>query len=121
MTAQEYLEGIERAERKIEAITRRLEELRTRAEGVGAIRYDKDRVQTSPQNSMPDKVIKLCEIEDKYREAISPCKFYKPREQYRQEIREAEARALKNVGTGIRTHGKIEWSDEAHERKRKTS
>ena len=77
MTAQEYLEGIERAERKIEAITRRLEELRTRAEGVGAIRYDKDRVQTSPQDSMPDKVIKLCEIEDKYREAVIRAEVYK--------------------------------------------
>lgn len=54
------------------------------------------------------------------REAVkgSGCKFYKPAKQYRQEIREAEARALKNVGTGIRTHGKIEWSDEAHEREK---
>lgn len=83
MTAQEYLEGIERAERKIEAITRRLEELRTRAEGVGAIRYDKDRVQTSPQDSMPDKVIKLCEIEDKYREAVIRAEVYKHEAQRR--------------------------------------
>ena len=53
------------------------------------------------------------------REALKgPCKFYKPREQYRQEIRDAEARALKNVGTGIRTHGKIEWSEDAHEREK---
>lgn len=48
-----------------------------------------------------------------------PCKFYKPREQYRQEIREAEARALKNIGTGIRTHGKIEWSEDAHHEREK--
>ena len=83
MTAQQYLEGIERAERKIEVINRRLEELRTRAEGVGAIRYDKDRVQTSPQNTMPDAVIKLCEIEDKYREAVIRAEVYKHEAQRR--------------------------------------
>lgn len=70
MTARQYLKKIEIATRRIEAVCRRIEELEVRAQGVGAIRYDKDRVQTSPQDRMPDMVIKLAEMEDKYAAAV---------------------------------------------------
>lgn len=39
-----------------------IEVMRARAEGLGAIRYDKDRVQTSPQNNMLDAIIRLTEF-----------------------------------------------------------
>lgn len=42
-----------------------IEVMRTKAEGLGAIRYDKDRVQTSPQDSMPDAIIRMMEFIDK--------------------------------------------------------
>ena len=47
---------------EIESLMLEIEVMRTRAEGLGAIRYDKDRVQTSPQDTMSDAVIRLIEF-----------------------------------------------------------
>lgn len=52
--------------------------------------------------------------------AGNPCKFYKPRAQYEAEIKAADQRAAKYDKVGVKSWGKYEWSDEAHERKRKT-
>ena len=41
------------------------------------------------------------------RDAEGNCKFYKPHEQYRQELQAAEERALKKLGTGGRTYATI--------------
>lgn len=51
----------------------------------------------------------------------NPCKFYKPLKQYQEEIKAADQRAAKYDKVGVKAWGKYEWSDEAHERKRKTS
>ena len=70
MTAKQYLRQIEKATATIEAYARRREELEARAQGIGAIRYDKDRVQTSPRDTLPDAVIKLIELDARYMAAI---------------------------------------------------
>lgn len=49
---------------EIESLMLEIEVMRARAEGLGAIRYDKDRVQTSPQDTMSDAVIRLIEFVD---------------------------------------------------------
>lgn len=64
MTAKEFLFEIRNKKRLLEATIRKAEELRTLAEGVGAIRYDKDRVQTSPQDHMSEAVTELVAKED---------------------------------------------------------
>lgn len=50
--AELYLNKIRDIEKRIKNKELELEALRWKASGVGAIRYDKDKVQTSPQNYM---------------------------------------------------------------------
>lgn len=45
MTAKEYLSEIQKYKRIAGSMEMRMEELRTQAEGVKAITYDKDRIQ----------------------------------------------------------------------------
>ena len=58
-SCREYLEAIGRMKRELEAIERRREALATHASGVGAIRYDKDKVQTSPANTFELSMIDM--------------------------------------------------------------
>lgn len=64
--AKAYLNQYHKLRRAVESLERRIEEMRAKAEGVGAIRYDKDRVQTSPKNTMEENSIKLADMEDQY-------------------------------------------------------
>lgn len=48
-----------------------VDRLRTLAAGMDAIRYDKDRVQSSPRDSMPEAVIRLVEYCEKADKALS--------------------------------------------------
>lgn len=63
--AKKYLNHIGNLPREIESKMLEIEVMRNKAEGLGAIRYDKDHVQTSPADTMPDAVIKLLEFIDK--------------------------------------------------------
>ena len=56
------------------ALEEQIEVLRTQAEGVRAILYDKDRVQTSPRNRLEEVMPKLIELEVRYQEAIIECR-----------------------------------------------
>lgn len=69
--AKAYLNQYHKLRRAVDSLERRIEEMRVRAEGVGAIRYDKERVQTSPQNTMERNTIKLVDMEDQYAELIA--------------------------------------------------
>jgi len=68
MTKQD-LEQIRDTEKNIKAKQDELEALRYKASGAGAIRYDKDRVQTSPQDYMAMAVADIVEIEKQISEA----------------------------------------------------
>lgn len=63
------LEEIRESEKKIHQKHLELEALRYKASGAGAIRYDKDRVQTSPQNYMEMAIADAVEIEKEIDEA----------------------------------------------------
>ena len=67
MTKKE-LEHSRDAEKIINAKKLELEALRYRASGAGAIRYDKDRVQTSPQDYMTMAIADVIEIEKQINE-----------------------------------------------------
>ena len=57
------LEKIRVAEKDINSKKQELEALRYKASGAGAIRYDKDRVQTSPQDYMSMIIADAIELE----------------------------------------------------------
>lgn len=64
-----HLELIRDAEKNINNKRLELEALRYKASGAGAIRYDKDKVQTSPQDYMTMAIADLVELEKQIREA----------------------------------------------------
>ena len=73
MTAKEYLLQIRTLRRRCESLENQLKELRTQAEGVKAITYDTDRVQTTPQNQMEILMLKIVAIEKKYIATLAKC------------------------------------------------
>lgn len=70
MTAKEYLLEIQKYRRIINSLASQVEGIRTEIEGLKGIRYDKDRVQTSPTNKleelMAEYLPKLEELEGRY-------------------------------------------------------
>lgn len=60
--AKQYLFHVANIPFEIESKLLAIEVMRTLAEGRGAIQYDKDRVQTSPRDSMPDAIIQMMEF-----------------------------------------------------------
>ena len=61
--ATSYLMSIRDIEKKLHNKRLELEALRYKASGAGAIRYDKDRVQTSPDDYLAKAMIDIIEIE----------------------------------------------------------
>lgn len=59
MTAKEYLSKIQIYHRAILSTQLRIEELEHQASGIRAITYDRDKVQTSPENRIEDIMIKV--------------------------------------------------------------
>ena len=70
MTAKEFLQDIYKKRQALETTQNKIEQLRVSAEGVGAIRYDKDRVQTSPEDHMSEAVAQMVELENEYEHMI---------------------------------------------------
>lgn len=66
--AIEYLNKIRAVEKDILAKKLEIEALEYKASGAGAIRYDKDRVQTSPQNYMEMACIDVVELKEEVEE-----------------------------------------------------
>ena len=61
--ATNYLMSIRSVEKKIYSKRLELEALQYKASGAGAIRYDKDRVQTSPDDYLAKAMVDIIEIE----------------------------------------------------------
>lgn len=70
MTAKQYLNQAIFLRNMIRRTENQLEEIRARAEGVGAIRYDKISVQSSPKNALETFVIQMEKAERKQLELI---------------------------------------------------
>ena len=68
--AKQYLKRIWGLEGRIKRDTERLESLRAAADGVKAITYDGDRVQTSPADTMCERISKLVDLEKKLESEI---------------------------------------------------
>lgn len=66
--AERYLSRINLVEREIRGKRLELEALRYKASGAGAIRYDRDRVQTSPQDYMTMAIEDVLELEKQIKE-----------------------------------------------------
>ena len=63
------LENIRDFEKEINQKRMELEALRYKASGAGAIRYDKDSVQTSPEDYMAMAILDIVELEKQIQEA----------------------------------------------------
>ena len=70
MTAKEYLTETLKLRHAARALADKAEMLRTEIAGVKAITYDKERIQTSPENRVEDLMIRLIEIEERYKETL---------------------------------------------------
>lgn len=70
MTAKEYLSQLKGLSESIRARKERVEELRGRCESVGAIRYDKDKVQSSSNNLQEEMLAKLIDLQVELQEEM---------------------------------------------------
>ena len=66
MTAKQYLIDIQKYNQIVSSLADHVDVLRNEIEGLKAIVYDKDRVQTSPSNRMEELLPKLIKVEEKY-------------------------------------------------------
>ena len=66
--ADDYLRKIQRQESNLKKKKDELDALRYKASGAGAIRYDKDRVQTSPKDYLSMAIDDIIEIEKQIEE-----------------------------------------------------
>lgn len=63
--ADKYLMRIRNADRDMKELLYQIEYLRYKASGVGAIRYDKDHVQTSPEDMVCEAISEAVHLENK--------------------------------------------------------
>lgn len=71
ITGKQYMEGIKIIRRRIKLLNEQIERDTILAAGVGAIQYDKDRVQTTPiSDRMANIVIKITETTEKLEREI---------------------------------------------------
>lgn len=94
MTAKEYLLEIQRCRNRIGALQAKREELYAQV-GIRAIRYDLDRVQTSPEDKLEKIAPQLMEIAQEYDRAI---------EKYHEAVR---IRAAQIAGMEKETHEEV--------------
>ena len=71
MTPKEYLRQLNVMRGQLRSVQRKIEELNLEAISIGAIRYDTDRVQTSPEDHLPAMVGELLDVENKYQRMLA--------------------------------------------------
>lgn len=76
MTAKEYLSRVIKLKRKAESLSRKEEDLRTKAEGLKAIVYDRDKVQVSAADRMPEVIADMVAVQEEIGETIAECYRY---------------------------------------------
>lgn len=70
MTAKHYLMKVHTLRKQCESLERKFMLVRSKAEGIKGISYDKDRVQTSPTNTLEEAAVELVSIEERYKDLI---------------------------------------------------
>lgn len=70
MTTKEYLLQVQKSRNAIRQYEDEIERLRNQAAGIKAITYDKDRVQTSPDDYMLKMITKLIDMEKEYADTL---------------------------------------------------
>ena len=70
MKAKDYLGQIRKLKRLIRCKEEQITELRESLLFLSAITYDRDKVQTSPGDTLPDQVGKLVELENEYKRTV---------------------------------------------------
>lgn len=65
MTAEQYLQQIQILDVQIQQDMEQVDYIRNRAKGVTAIRYDRDRVQTSPSDRLCSDVCSIVTLDDR--------------------------------------------------------
>ena len=66
MTGEQYFEHIASIIESRKNLARTIENLRDEATAIGGFDYSRDRVQTTPKNTMEEKVVRLADTIDKY-------------------------------------------------------
>ena len=61
--ADRYLQQVRNADREVNEMILKIDYLRYKASGAGAIRYDKDRIMTSPEDMMCEAVTEAVALE----------------------------------------------------------
>lgn len=69
MTGHEYMMQVRRIELRIRRISLQIEELESSLLPQG-IRYDKDKVQTSPANQLEADALRLIDVREEYRQVL---------------------------------------------------
>ena len=70
MTAKQYLSKAHHLHRQCESLEHKLIMLRSKAEGLDAVRYDADKVKATPANSMENALAELVDVEMRYKNLI---------------------------------------------------
>ena len=70
MTAKEYLRKLSAMRRQIRSVENQLNALYMAATGLAAIRYDKEKVQTSPDDYLLLHMVEIEETEQTYKEML---------------------------------------------------
>ena len=63
--AEKYLLDIRNMDKEIDNLICKIDYLRYKASGAGAIRYDKDHVQTSPEDMMCEAISEVIDVENR--------------------------------------------------------
>ena len=71
MTAKEYLQQVRRLRIRMETLADRAQAFRMKVEGIKAVTYDGDRVQTSTVNRTEEMVSRLVDLEARYANALA--------------------------------------------------
>jgi hypothetical protein len=85
LSAREYLQQLQNINVSIDQDRSRLEAMRINATGQGAIRYDRDKVQASPQNRLCNDVCDIVTFDDRLNNRID--RFIDAREKIIAQIR----------------------------------
>lgn len=95
MTAREYLQQLQDIDVSISQDVSRLEVMQINATGQGAIRYDRDRVQTSPQDRLCNDVCDIVSFNERINNRID--RFVDAKEKVIEQIRGLHNAAFNQV------------------------